>query len=93
MSASNPGVADVRAFLAEYFRKPCLERGLDPAALGDDFDLYDQGVVDSLGLMEMLTALEQRFGLEIDFETLEPEVMTVVGPLCRFVAAEAARGA
>jgi acyl carrier protein len=49
-------------------------------------------MVDSLGLLELMTALQEHCGREIDFDALDPEQMTVVGPLCNFVAGEMAKG-
>jgi acyl carrier protein len=57
-----------------------------PEVLPDDCDLMLAGMIDSMGILELLTALNEHFGVEIDFEGLEPESMTVVGPLCRFVS-------
>jgi acyl carrier protein len=81
---------DVRATLLEACATDLAALGLDPAALGDDFDLRAGGVVDSLGFLELITALEDRFGMEIDFEALPPEELTVLGPLVRHVAVQVA---
>jgi acyl carrier protein len=56
----------------------------------DDFDLRAHGVIDSLGFLELVVALESVLGCELDFEALEPEHLTVIGPLSRYVAAQAA---
>jgi acyl carrier protein len=55
--------------------------------LPDNCDLLLSGLIDSLGLLELVMAIQERFGREIDFEALDPEHMTEVGPLCRFVSA------
>ena len=66
------------------------EVGLDPDAATDDFDLLENGIVDSLGLLELIADLEERFGLEIDFEGAEPEELTGLGALSRRVAEQRA---
>jgi len=43
-------------------------------------------VLDSLAFVEMMMAAGEHFAGEIDFESLDPEKMTVVGPLCIFVS-------
>jgi acyl carrier protein len=53
----------------------------------DDFDLLTSGVIDSFGVIELITDVNERFGLDIDFEELDPEGLTVVGPFSRHVAA------
>jgi acyl carrier protein len=54
--------------------------------LPEDCDLLLSGIIDSIGLLELVGAIQEFAGREIDFEILDPEEMTVVGPLCRFVA-------
>jgi acyl carrier protein len=39
----------------------------------------------------MIAALQQQFGSDIDFESLDPEQISVIGPLCHFVAGQAAQ--
>jgi acyl carrier protein len=62
-----------------------------PTDITDDYDLLLSGLLDSLDLLELTVALGDFAGREIDFEALDPEQMTVVGPLCDFVAAEVAK--
>jgi len=85
MSAVSPG--DVRIFLKGFIQERLAAQGQDPLSeLSDDCDLLLSGVIDSLGLLELVSAVNQHYGREIDFEDLDPEQMTVVGPLCDFVA-------
>jgi acyl carrier protein len=58
--------------------------------LPDDFDLHAEGVVDSLGFLTLITEIEMRLGCQIDFDGLDPEVLTRVGPLARYIAERAA---
>lgn len=56
----------------------------------DDFDLRASGVIDSLGFLEIVARLSDEVGFELDFDAMEdPDEITVVGPLSRFVAAQA----
>jgi acyl carrier protein len=63
-------------------------RGLsvDPGELPDSFDLLSEGVVDSLGILEMVSAVEEKFGIEVDLEDIDPDDLTRVEPFCRYVA-------
>lgn len=84
----NPVTPDtVRDFLGARFSPQLDAGGLTAADLTDDFDLLERGIIDSLGLIELVGALDEAFGLEVDFEDLDPEELTVVGPFCRYVAA------
>jgi acyl carrier protein len=85
MNAATPDA--VQDFLREYVGKYLRGQGREvPADLSDDCDLLLSGYVDSLGLLELMTAIQDHFGREIDFDELDAEQMTIVGPLKRFVA-------
>lgn len=74
-------------FLKDYLARKLEACGRDECEeLSEDFDLFLSGVIDSLGLLDLWVALEKRFDHEIDIEPLDPEQMTIVGPLCQFVS-------
>jgi acyl carrier protein len=83
---------DVHVFIKGYLTSKLKARGLDPnAELSEDCDILLSGMIDSLGLLELVTALGEHYKRDIDFDALDPEQMTVVGPLCRFVAEQASK--
>lgn len=80
---------DVRMFLNDYLRKKLGADGHGTFSdLPDDCDLLLSGMIDSIGLLDLMAALQGFAGCEIDFEFLDPEEMTIVGPLCKFVSEE-----
>jgi acyl carrier protein len=81
--------ADVRSFLLEHFALTIAANGLDPGALGRDFDLLRAGVIDSLGVLEMISAVEERFKIHVDFESMDPADLTVLDRFSAFVAENA----
>jgi acyl carrier protein len=88
-----PSPAAIRAFVVEELDAVLRESGVDPGEVGEGFDLLTSGVVDSLGMIELVLALNERFGLDVDFEGLDPEEFTVLGPLASYVARAATNGA
>jgi len=76
---------DVRQFILDRFAEPFRNRNLEAEAVPDDFDLLAEGLIDSLGLLELINAVENNFSIEIDFDRLDPEQMTLIGPFCRHV--------
>jgi acyl carrier protein len=80
-------VKDVRMFLESYLTEKLREQGRDmPVDLPDDCDLLLSGIIDSVGLLELISAVQKYCDREIDFEGLDPESMTVLGPLCRYIS-------
>jgi acyl carrier protein len=69
-----------------------LER-LAPAVglgtLADEDDLIDSGVVDSLGIFQLIAFLEERFGIKIGDEEITPENFGTIAAIDRLVAARA----
>lgn len=79
---------DVRSLVVAHLETSLAARGLKPQEIGDDFDLLTEGVIDSLGIIELIMALEQYLDMQIDFEDLDPENLTVIGPFCRYIEAK-----
>ena len=84
---------EVRTRFSPASRSPLAAGGLTAAALPDDFDLLGEGLIDSFGLLELISGIEDEFGLAIDFESIDAVDLTAIGPFSRFVAAAAANGA
>ena len=85
MNIATPG--NVRVFVADFLNRKLKDRGRGPLSdLPDDFDMLLSGALDSLAFVEMMMAAGEHFVGEIDFESLDPEKMTLVGPLCVFVS-------
>ena len=84
VSISEDGVAEIVAEALE------AQSGGDPASpreLPRDLDLVSSGMIDSFGFLELVADVEDALGVEIDFEDLDADELTVVGPFCRHVAA------
>jgi acyl carrier protein len=79
----------VRTFLVQHFSDSLREAGIDLGEVENDFDLLAHGVVDSLGIIEMITAVENYFGITVDFELMDPEQLALLGSFCLFVASNA----
>ena len=79
----------VRQFLLAKYSDSIRTTGADPANVPDDFDLLLTGVIDSFGILEMISAIEEEFGIQLDMETLDAEKITILGPLSRYVGENA----
>lgn len=67
--------AEAAAFITRFVvsRAPQGARELD-----DGIDLFAAGLLDSLGLLEMVSAIEQRFNVTIDFSELDLDQLSRV---------------
>jgi acyl carrier protein len=57
----------------------------DPAALADDASFLDRGIIDSTGVLEVVTFLEDTFGITVGDNEMLPENLDSVGNLTAFV--------
>lgn len=67
----------IKKFLAQQF--PATKN------VGNEEPLLKNGLIDSLGILEVVTFLEQHFGFTITDEELLPENFESVRSLCLFV--------
>ena len=67
-----------------------LKGGVDLAAVPVNFDLYREGIIDSFGMLEMIMALEVKFGATLDYMNMSPEDLTNIDKLAAYVASSCA---
>lgn len=69
----------VRKFVIENF---CF--GQDPG-LGDEDSFLEKGIVDSTGVLELVSFLENTHGIKIENEELIPDNLDSIGRICAFL--------
>ena len=74
-----------REYLLNRYAPQIQALGLHPEQVQDDFDLFKEGIIDSLGIMELVADVETHFGRPVDFEELDAEQMTILGPLAAHI--------
>jgi len=70
----------VRAFVTSNFYLA------DPAALEDDASLLDRGIIDSTGVLEVITFIEDTFGITVEDSEMLPENLDSIERIANFVA-------
>lgn len=78
--------ADVQQFILGRIHDPLHAKGLAAGDVPSSFDLLLEGVIDSFGIVELISALEERYALEFDLDELAPDDLTRIGPLSSYVA-------
>jgi acyl carrier protein len=85
MSAADP--AHVERVLRDHVL-PRYAPGTPEDAFSSDEDLLASGRVDSLGIMEIISFVEDAFSVVVDDEDILPENFCSVRAMARFVAAK-----
>jgi acyl carrier protein len=57
----------------------------DPAALGDEVSLLDSGIIDSTGILEVVSFVESQFNIQVEDEEMLPENLDSIGKIARYV--------
>ena len=72
--------AEVRQFIVENF---LLSR--DASLLGDAESLTARGILDSTGALELVTHLEERYGIRVQDEELHPDNLDSIEKIAAFI--------
>jgi acyl carrier protein len=59
--------------------------GLDKKSLAPDENLITQGIIDSLGILKLVSFMEKSFGIKINNEEIIPENFQTLNALAEFV--------
>jgi acyl carrier protein len=81
-----PNKEEIRLFILHLHSDKLTAKGLQPNAVPDDYDLLEQGLIDSMGVLELVSALEERFKIRIDLETIDTNQLTIIGPFSEHVS-------
>ncbi len=83
---------EVRSFIIDSARRSArklIGDKVDEIEIRDDTSLVASGLVDSLGFMNLLMMIEERFGVEVDLLDEDPVEFTTLGGLSRVVVGSA----
>ncbi len=70
---------DIRKFLTDQFLFG------DSRPLERDVSLFNQGIIDSTGVLELINYLEEHFGIKVQDDELLPENLDTIGNICAFL--------
>lgn len=62
-----------------------IMHGASDQTLAVDYQLLDEGVLDSLGLQQLITFLEAKYDIMVDDEYLMPEYFTSVQAIAEMI--------
>lgn len=70
----------IKGFVVSYFLK-----GDKPKELLDSTSFIEEGIIDSIGVLELLAFLEEQFGFRVEDEEIVPENFDSVERLVNYV--------
>jgi acyl carrier protein len=85
MNTTNSTTERVRAFVLEHF--PLARK----RATKDSDPLLDSGIIDSLGVLDIVSHLEKEFALTVADDELVPENFQTIDRIAAFVESKSAR--
>ncbi len=77
---------NIKEFLLKKFEPVLRDQGMGLDKVTDDFDFFAEGIVDSVGVLNLISDVEKTFNVKLDMEQMDAEQMTIVGPFCRYAA-------
>jgi acyl carrier protein len=69
----------VRQFITTNFYVP------DPQALGDETSFLDTGIIDSTGVLELVSFLQEQFGIVLEDGEIVPENLDTVANIVNLI--------
>ncbi|MGB9073615.1 MAG: acyl carrier protein [Terriglobales bacterium] len=73
-------VGEVRSFVVANY---LLGRG---DGFGSDASFLEQGIIDSTGILELVSHLEETYGIEVADEELNPDNFDSINKICAYLA-------
>ncbi len=75
----------IKEFMADYFLK-----GAEVKTVSDEGSFLEEGIIDSVGVMELVAFVEETYGFRVEDEELVPENLDSVGKLVVYIKSKLA---
>lgn len=75
---------DIVPILRSYITKSFLVQ-VGTAELGENDPLLESGIVDSMGILQLVGFIESEFGIEVDDEEIVPDNFETMANIAAFV--------
>ena len=79
--------SEIRSFVVENFLY-----GQDDGNLGDDVSFLEKGIIDSTGVLELVSFIEENYGIAVLDEELIPDNFDSLAKLSAFVSRKIGNG-
>ena len=79
-------ISEIRSFIVENFLY-----GQDDG-FSDDVSFLEKGIIDSTGVLELVSFVEDKYGISVDDEELVPENFDSLNNLAAYIARKSKNG-
>jgi acyl carrier protein len=79
---------ELKRFVSEILVEKLRKKGKYPLDIDDNFVIIQSGLIDSFGFLEILTAVEEKFNIDIDFSEKDPAEFLSLGAFVNSVYEE-----
>ena len=79
--------SEIRKYIRFQLESLASAKGKRIETLSDELELFETGILDSLGFIKLVSDIEREFGLEVDFSQHDPEAFSTLGGLVNVVCA------
>lgn len=76
---------EIRNIVRQFLQTDPIYRGLLPADFGNDFNLVNSGALDSIGIFNLVSFLEKKFGVSIEPQDLNDTYFSTLSSIQEFV--------
>ena len=76
---------EVQTFIEDYLRMRLRDMRISGVEITGDLNMIDTGIINSMGFIELVAAIEEEFGVDVDFEHYRPEKLSTVTGLVECV--------
>lgn len=73
--------AEIKNYILGHLKDVLKGGDINQFAVDGDIDLIGSGIISSLGFIELIASIEQKFKIEIDFEKYDPSSYTTISGL------------
>ncbi len=78
----------IKTHIIEFIKSKMSEEELNDVVSKGDFDLIASGLISSLEFMELISSIEEKHGIQIDFEEFDPASYTSINGLASLAATQ-----
>jgi len=75
---------EIESEIREFIAKNLLYSG-DGFKYGDDVSFLEEGIVDSIGVMELVAFVEDRYEIQVDDQDVTPDNFDSINRLAKYI--------